>query len=133
MLQKLRVALLAPKYIELHGTAGSLLPLQESAIGVYSDPNESCPHPIYLESIVKVHKYASRRISSNRLHLGFQIEILYAFLFSSTQARCIPPHFILLSLNNVITFEERPNFEASYFIKPPPPLYFLPLTSKYPP
>ena len=118
MLQKLRVALLAPKYIELHGRADSLLPLQESATSVYSDPNESCPHPIYLESIVKVYKYASRKISSNILHPGFQIKILYAFLFSSTQAKCMPL-FILLSLNNVIIFDERSNYEAPYFLKPP--------------
>lgn len=119
MLQKLRVALLVPEYIELHGIAGSLLPLQDSATGVYSDPNESCPHPIYLESIVRVYNYSSRRISSNLPHPGFQIKILYAFLFSSTQAKCMPPHLILLSLNSVIIFDERSNYEAPYFLKPP--------------
>jgi hypothetical protein len=124
MLQKLRVALLAPKYIELRGTEDSLLLLQESATGVHSDPNESCPHSIYLESIVKVYKYASRRISSHLLHPGEQIKILNAFLLSSTQAKCMPPHFILLSLNNVIIFDERSNYEAPYF-KPPPPISSL--------
>ena len=118
MLQKLRVALLAPENIQLHGTAGLLL-LQESATGIYSGPSESCPHPISLESIVKVYKYASRRISSNLLQPGFQIKILYAFLFSSTQAKCMPPHFILLSLNTVIIFDERSNYEAPYFLKLP--------------
>ena len=71
MLQKLRVALLAPKYIELHGTAGSLLPLGESATGAYSDPNESCPHPIYLESIVKVHKYYKSKNFKQSTASGF--------------------------------------------------------------
>ena len=122
MLQKLRVPLLAPKYIELQGTEDSMLLLQESATGVYSDPDESCPHSIYLESIVKVHKYASRRISSDLMHPGDQIKILNAFLLSSTQAKCMPPHFILLSLNNVIIFDEKSNYEAPYFLKPLPPL-----------
>jgi hypothetical protein len=96
-----------------------LAALQESATGVYSDPNESCPHPIYLESIVKIYKCTSRRISINILHPGFQIKILYAFLFSSTQAKRMPPPFILLSLNNVIIFHESSNYEAPYFLKPP--------------